>query len=429
MNYSENDRPPRKVLAFFRWFCHPEFREDIEGDLLERFHNRITEVSFRKAKWLFIKDVLLLFRPGIIRDLRGQTQYKFYFMKKFNWINLIAINLLLIVMIILPFLPGPPNKLVIGLSVFGQSAGFFGLLLIPIGIIWSIVEIRNLRNRNNENSNWRQRYSLAILTTAIIIALIGVFVIGLKGAFFGPLLMLLGIIWAIMEIRNLRNRNNEDSNWRPAYSLAIVATIIITAIYLLLVIGVFLHSGALVGLLVLIPGALGLNMAIRRIRNIRINSDRKMNSTPFYLLTIPLIALITRIYLTEPLSDYSRNYAIKRSEALIASIEEYKNKEGHYPESIQDLEARYLKKTPSPFIMGILNFRYNKINDHYSLSFSQWLEIGSLEEIVLYDKNNLRNNLTGAFAKYDYSFDLCRVKGAFASYDTGHSDWRYYRLD
>jgi len=138
MQYSGNDRPPHLVLAFFRWFCHPEFREDIEGDLLERFHNRVTKLGVRKAKWLFIKDVLLLFRPGVIRELKSQTQYKFFKMKRINWIRLTGINLLFIIVIILPFLPGPPNKLVIGLSVFGQSAGFFWLLLVPIGIIWSI---------------------------------------------------------------------------------------------------------------------------------------------------------------------------------------------------------------------------------------------------------------------------------------------------
>ncbi len=79
--------------------------------------------------------------------------------------------------------------------------------------------------------------------------------------------------------------------------------------------------------------------------------------------------------------------------------------------------------------MGILDFRYHKIDDDYSLSFSQWLEFGSLEEIVLYDKNSLRNNLKGAFAKYDYAFDLCRVKGAFESHDTNDDYWRYYLVD
>ena len=92
-------------------------------------------------------------------------------MKRFNWIKLTGINLLFIVMIILPFLPGPPNKLVIGLSVFGQSIGFFGLLLVPIGIIWTIVEIRKWRKRNNENPDWRPAYYFAITATVIIAAI------------------------------------------------------------------------------------------------------------------------------------------------------------------------------------------------------------------------------------------------------------------
>lgn len=291
-------------------------------------------------------------------------------MKGFNWIKLTGINLLFVLVIILPFLPGPPNKLVIGLSILGQSAGFFGLLLVPIGIIWAIVEIRKCR----------------------------------KG-------------------------NYESPNWKRAHHLAIIATVIVSAICLLMVIGVIVHLEILAGVLGIILIALGLHRSIIGIKKLRDNSVKKLNLMPFYLLTVPLIALITRIYLMEPISDYSRSFAIQRSQTLIASIEEYKNKEGQYPESIQKLETRYLKKLPAPFIMGIQNFRYNKIDDHYSISFSQWLDLGSLEEIVLYDKNNLRSNLKGAFASYDYKFDLCRVKGAFASHDTRYDNWRYYLCD
>ena len=93
-------------------------------------------------------------------------------MKNINWIKLTGINVLFIVIIILPFLPGPPNNLVIALSVFGQSAGFFGLLLVPIGITWGIVEIRKLGKRNNENPVWKPSYILAIIATIVITATI-----------------------------------------------------------------------------------------------------------------------------------------------------------------------------------------------------------------------------------------------------------------
>lgn len=282
-------------------------------------------------------------------------------MKRISWIKLIAVNLLLVLMIISPFLPGPPNKAVIGLSVFAQLLGFFGLLLVP-----------------------------------------------------------LGVIWIILELRKSATGVNKRPDWKPPF---------IIAIYSILVIGGLIMSEYLAGFSGIAIGAFALWQVIREIRKLRHASGRQFNPTPLYLLIIPLVAFTSRKYLAEPLADNSRRIAIERSEGLIAAIEDYKIKEGQYPESLQDLESGYLKKIPSPFIMGILNFRYNKIGEQYSLSFSQWREWGSLEEIVLYEKDNLKNNLTGKYAGYDYSFDLCRVKGAFASHDAGHDYWRYYFID
>lgn len=65
----EEDRPSRTVLAFFRWYCHPCFLEEIEGDLIERFNNYSEKYGSKRAKWLFIKEVLLLFRPSIIGNI------------------------------------------------------------------------------------------------------------------------------------------------------------------------------------------------------------------------------------------------------------------------------------------------------------------------------------------------------------------------
>ncbi|MFY0608671.1 MAG: ABC transporter permease [Cyclobacteriaceae bacterium] len=55
-----NLSPPKIPLRFFRWFCHPDYVEDIEGDLLERFDNN-------QSKWVFTMEVLKLMRPELIR--------------------------------------------------------------------------------------------------------------------------------------------------------------------------------------------------------------------------------------------------------------------------------------------------------------------------------------------------------------------------
>ncbi|MEQ9168477.1 MAG: permease prefix domain 2-containing transporter, partial [Fulvivirga sp.] len=61
--------PPKLPLRFFRWFCNPDFVEDLEGDLFERFERRVDEKSIRAAKWGFTKDVIRLFRPALIKPI------------------------------------------------------------------------------------------------------------------------------------------------------------------------------------------------------------------------------------------------------------------------------------------------------------------------------------------------------------------------
>ncbi len=84
--------PPRLFLRFFRWYCHPKMLDYIEGDLIEVYGVRLKTGGKRTADWKFIIDVLLLFRPGIIRpaddykNSNNYSMYKSYF--KIGWRNL-----------------------------------------------------------------------------------------------------------------------------------------------------------------------------------------------------------------------------------------------------------------------------------------------------------------------------------------------------
>lgn len=69
MKNTTHTPPPKWMLRFFRWFCHPAYVEDIEGDLHERFALLIEEMGLRKARVRFVIEVLLLFRPGLIRSI------------------------------------------------------------------------------------------------------------------------------------------------------------------------------------------------------------------------------------------------------------------------------------------------------------------------------------------------------------------------
>ena len=85
--------PPKLPLRFFRWYCHPDYMEDIEGDLLERYGRLVEEKNIKKARWGFTKDVIRLFRPGIIRPLTGYEKLNNYGMIKsyftLGWRNLV----------------------------------------------------------------------------------------------------------------------------------------------------------------------------------------------------------------------------------------------------------------------------------------------------------------------------------------------------
>lgn len=85
--------PPKPFLRFFRWYCHPKLVNHIEGDLIEEYHERFQESGKQEADKKFIIDVLLLFRPGIIRPAKGYKtlnttdMYKSYF--KMGWRHLL----------------------------------------------------------------------------------------------------------------------------------------------------------------------------------------------------------------------------------------------------------------------------------------------------------------------------------------------------
>ena len=61
-----------KKLAerFFRWFCHPDYFEDIHGDLEELYLRKVEAKKSGSADWYFAGQVLLLLRPAIIRPFR-----------------------------------------------------------------------------------------------------------------------------------------------------------------------------------------------------------------------------------------------------------------------------------------------------------------------------------------------------------------------
>lgn len=119
------DLPPRLPLRFFRAFCDPQICDVIEGDLIELHRERIASIGKRKANLRFSKDVLLLFRPGIIRplgfspNLNHTAMYRNYFKigfrnilkyKTFSFINIFGLALAMSVSMLILMMLADQNR-------------------------------------------------------------------------------------------------------------------------------------------------------------------------------------------------------------------------------------------------------------------------------------------------------------------------------
>ncbi len=58
----------RAAEKFFKWYCHPDYYEDIKGDLNELYERQLIHANASKAERFYALEVILLFRPSIIRS-------------------------------------------------------------------------------------------------------------------------------------------------------------------------------------------------------------------------------------------------------------------------------------------------------------------------------------------------------------------------
>lgn len=135
MNQNQTISPPKWALRFFRWYCDPECAEDIEGDLIERFEKRTNDN--KSARWLFSLDVLKLFRPGIIRPIKGSQKLNNYGMIS-NYYKVSIRNIL-------------RNKTFSFLNISGLSVGIASCILI-------LIYVNNELSYDKYNSNYDNTY-------------------------------------------------------------------------------------------------------------------------------------------------------------------------------------------------------------------------------------------------------------------------------
>jgi ABC-type antimicrobial peptide transport system permease subunit len=141
--------PPRFFLRFFRWYCCPKLVDHIEGDLVEVYGERLKKLGKRKATIKFIVDVILLFRPGIVKLNRGNKNlntygmYKSYF--KIGWRSLIK------------------NKGYSSINIIGLASGMAVAMLIGLWVYDELTFNTYFKNYDRiaqvtKAGNWEGKY-------------------------------------------------------------------------------------------------------------------------------------------------------------------------------------------------------------------------------------------------------------------------------
>jgi len=185
-------------------------------------------------------------------------------------VRIILIVLLIALCIVYPFLPGEYDSLAMPLSTIAQGFGALGVLLVPVGALWLIAELRQ-RSRPTKGRGFVFAVVTVIIATLIatVLVLVGLGTVGRS------LAMFLLVVW-------------------------------------------------LYSLYKLVP----------LLRAMRDSERDRVNPIPCYLVTIPLALLIFQIAAAAPLTAASRARAIASSAEMIANIEAYRQAQGRYPNSL-----------------------------------------------------------------------------------------------
>ncbi|MBX3257459.1 MAG: hypothetical protein KF862_25260 [Chitinophagaceae bacterium] len=322
-------QPPRVLLAIIRYAIHPDFREEIEGDLTEQYHANILSKGKTAATVNMVAEIVCLMKPRLLNlPLKNN-----HIMNKKQVIIMLLLCVVILLMTALPYIQGRFSRPAVVLSTAVQVLGFISTILIPVGVLGISIP-------KSGNSSWYK-----VVTVMAVL-------------FYVSILILLAI--------------RGDSK----------ALIISTTMGLLLLLPFYFYR-----------------------KNTKLIAHRTLF---LYCIFLPLVAMFGRRYMAVQLATQSRNNTIQLAGKWVTSIEDHKAKHGEYPQKITDIK----NELPEPAYIGIKSIVYERISGGYHLQFTQWVDMGAAQEVVVYSKN-------GNYYR----------KGHIASFDTGIPGWKYYWYD
>ena len=286
-----------------------------------------------------------------------------------HFLRLCGIIILIVLCIVYPFLSGGYDGLAMPLSTMAQAYGVLGLLLVPPGVLWLVYELRNQARRRQTLPVKARRYYFALVSVVIasvVAVAIALIALATIGFSFGLLTLTLWLTIVIKLFPGLKSLKNAESE--------------------------------------------------------------HFNPAPFYLIVIPIAALVFQAVLAAPLTEFSRNHAIANSNDFIRDIEAYHDENGHYPVSLAAMWKDYY-----PDVVGVEKFHYSPYGESYNLFFEQprfFLDnIGTREWVVYNPDNEQRMYSHTAWFLLLSSEELERSQGWYEVHDASTPHWKYFWFD
>jgi hypothetical protein len=219
-------QPPGWAMILLRIIVHPEFQEEIEGDLLEKYQRDLQQYGLKIARKRLYAGLFSMVKPNLIFNINHHT------MKPGNWLLLFLLPLLVAVASLAPFLPGSSNNFSHGISQFAQTTGYIGWPFVPFGLVWLVIE---MRNKNGQQLNrWTNGYypSWLVLIPVFLFLPLQIIRALLEGRTFDlwPLAIILSVVaFIIYRIQKLKKKTDYKFNPAPMYIVLIPVIALLTS--------------------------------------------------------------------------------------------------------------------------------------------------------------------------------------------------------
>lgn len=73
---------PNKFYRFFKWFCNPDFFEELQGDLEEAYEENKAQLGETRARKIYRKEVVKMIRPSVFRFWRMPERFNHFVLFK-----------------------------------------------------------------------------------------------------------------------------------------------------------------------------------------------------------------------------------------------------------------------------------------------------------------------------------------------------------